>query len=327
MTRPITSAGLALLFLFAVAACRNTGADPAPEDTTVPTVHISSPAAFTPLFVDEAFTLQGQSSDDTGVTRVAVRTGDADPFDATLQADGSWSAVITPAISGPLSVAATAFDAAGNHSEESQITYAAHHRGRSILIDTFTFTVDLARAGLRVYAAEDGLVDRTAALTTATVMVNREAIPPVADTFQGPLSAPLQAGAPVALSVSDGGLTVNVEWNMPAIPVQTGPADGDTIGAGDKVVLTWDSSDDPDYFQILLLPDVGSSSWSRMIPGDERSFEVDLSALPGGASQIAWEVVASNAASPADFAGPAAAGSRAVGEARSGLWKWAIGSP
>lgn len=327
MTRPITSAGLALLFLFAVAACRNTGADPAPEDTTAPTVHISSPAAFTPLFVGEAFTLQGQSSDDTRVTRVAVRAGDADPFDATLQADGSWSAPVTPTVAGTLSITATAFDAASNHSEASQIDYSVHHRGRSLLIDTFTFTAGIARAGLRIYAAENGLVDRTAALTTATVTVNDESIPLDGSTFQGPLSAPLPAGQPVALSVSEGGLTVNVEWNMPAIPVQTGPADGDTIGAGDEVVLTWDSSDDPDYFQILLLPDVGSSSWSRMIPGDERSFEVDLSALPGGASQIAWEVVASNAASPADFAGPAAAGSRAVGEARSGLWKWAIGSP
>ena len=271
--------------------------------------------------------MQGQSADDTGVTQVAVSAGDASPFDATLQADGSWSAQITPTVAGTLSITATAFDAAGNHSETSQIGYSVHHRGRSLLIDTFAFTSDVAWAGLWVYAAEDGLVDRTTVLTTATVTVNGESIPLEGTSYQGPLSAPLPAGAPVTLSVSEGGLTVNVEWSLPAVPIQAGPADGSTFSAGDEVVLTWESSDDPDHFQVVLIPAGLSNIWSGPITGNERSFEVDLSALPAGTSLIAWEVVASNAASPADFAGPAASGSRVVGEARSGLWEFRISSP
>lgn len=133
--------------------------------------------------------MQGQSADDTGVTQVAVSAGDASPFDATLQADGSWSAQITPTVAGTLSITATAFDAAGNHSETSQIGYSVHHRGRSLLIDTFAFTSEVARAGLWVYAAEDGLVDRTTVLTTATVTVNGESIPLEGTSYQGP-SAP-----------------------------------------------------------------------------------------------------------------------------------------
>lgn len=89
-----------------------TYAAPTTQDTTAPTIVITSPNSFMPVTATDSIVLSGTASDNVGVTEVTWFTSTG----ASGQAQGttSWTTAPIPLPRGYTSIVVRAFDAAGN---------------------------------------------------------------------------------------------------------------------------------------------------------------------------------------------------------------------
>lgn len=134
---------------------------------------------------------------------------------------------------------------------------------------------------IRVFKAEDGRIDRSNPVTTATVTANG-GVPldlQPSGGYQGDLATPLGAGDSVDVTVTVDGQVITGTGIIPEGVIQTAPAHGAVIPAGAPVVVEWTVGSSPDKYNLVIAwPE--HNTWDYEPDGDSRSFELAMDRIP-----------------------------------------------